>query len=127
MDPQAREVGDREGWAPGSDQGDIRREVHRGQHDPTKGAELMTESTVLERRLAVLKAEIEFDFPGLVLALEKGLKVAVVTESYLELELHPEVLRRVGGMVMLCQHFGAAVIFASQQSLQELNGKPSDR
>ena len=83
----------------------------------------MSGSPDLSRRLAVLKTEVELDFPGLVVALEKGLQLAVVTESYSEFDLHPELIRRVGGMVLLCRHYGAAVVFVNENRFGELNSK----
>jgi hypothetical protein len=83
----------------------------------------MKETAVIERRLRILKTEVDCDFPGLVGALEKGLRVAVVTEPYPDFDFNPDGLRRIGGMAMLCKHYGAAAIFVNESEFGELNSK----
>ncbi len=83
----------------------------------------MTNSTEIERRLRILKTEVDCDFGGLVGSLEKGLKVALVTEPYQGFAFDPDHLRRIGGMVMLCKHYGAAAIFVNEGDFVELNNK----
>jgi hypothetical protein len=77
----------------------------------------------LKRRLTMLKTEVNLDFPGLVPALENGLQVAAVTESFSEFDLNPDGLRRLGGMVLLCKHYGAAVVFVNENKFGEINSK----
>ncbi|MGD0681064.1 MAG: hypothetical protein ABR990_03345 [Terracidiphilus sp.] len=83
----------------------------------------MKDASVVERRLKILRTEVDCDFPGLVNALEKGLKVAVVTEQYQDFDFNPDGLRRIGGMAMLCIHYGAAAIFVRECDFAELNSK----
>lgn len=71
----------------------------------------MNESPHFEQRLALLKAEVELDFPGLPQRLEAGRKLVSVMYESLCGKLGPECLRRFGGMTVLCAHYGAAVIF----------------
>ena len=73
------------------------------------------------RRLAILKTEVDLDFPGLVPGLERGLQVVAVTESFSEMNLHPDSLRRLGGMVILCKRYGAAIVFVNENQFCELN------
>ena len=87
----------------------------------------MKNPTVFGRRLKILKAEVECDFPGLLDGLEKGLKVITVTESYADLDFDPDFLRRIGGMAMLCKHYGAAVIFVNEIAFGELNNKKAEK
>jgi hypothetical protein len=83
----------------------------------------MIDQAEIDERLKVIKAEVDQDFPGLVAGLEAGLQVAVVTEPYPNLNFHPEGLRRIGGMVMLCRHYGAVVGFANEGKFAELNSR----
>jgi hypothetical protein len=81
----------------------------------------MAEQSMVDRRLALLKAEVALDFEGLMPALEAGLKFVLVTDQELGKGLDPDVLRRIGGMVMLCNHYGAAVVFVKEKNFAELN------
>jgi hypothetical protein len=83
----------------------------------------MTDRTVFNRRLTLLKTEVDLDFVGLVPALETGLQVILVTDGELGKDLNPDVLRRIGGMVMLCNNYGAAVIFVNENKVGELSRK----
>ncbi len=80
--------------------------------------------TPLERRLKLLKAEVGLDFPQLLSELENGVQVVLVSDSVLGKDLDPDILRRIGGMAMLCNHYyGAAVIFMNENKFVELNRK----
>ena len=83
----------------------------------------MMDSGLFNRRLEMLKTEVDLDFTDLVNALEKGLKVVVVTEPFDSVDLDPDVLRRIGGMAMLCRHYGAVVIFADECTFGEVNNR----
>lgn len=83
----------------------------------------MSSMSPLERRLRLLRAEVELDFPGLIEELDSGMQVVLVTDSELGKDLSPDVLRRIGGMVMMCNHHGAAVIFVNERKFTELNSK----
>jgi hypothetical protein len=72
------------------------------------------------RRLKLLRAEVDLDFAGLVPALEAGAKVVLITDEELASDLDPDVLRRIGGMVMLCRNYGAVVTFAWQDQMIEI-------
>lgn len=87
----------------------------------------MKNPELIERRLSLLKAEVDLDFDGLVSALENGLKVVLVTEPYPNLNFNPDGLRRIGGMAMLCRHYGAVVVFADEGKFAELNSKNSEK
>jgi|HubBroStandDraft_5_1064220.scaffolds.fasta_scaffold13783_1 hypothetical protein len=87
----------------------------------------MKNPALFERRLKLLRTEVDLDFSGLVESLENGLKVVVMTELNPNLDLDPDALRRLGGMVMLCRHYGAAVIFADETNFIELNSRNSDK
>lgn len=87
----------------------------------------MKNPELFERRLDLLKTEVDLDFGGLVGALEEGLKVVVVTEPYPNLNFNPDALRRIGGMAMLCRHYGAVVVFADEDKFAELNSKNSKK
>lgn len=77
------------------------------------------------RRLALLKTEVNLDFPGLIPDLESGTRVILVTDKEFGLDLNPDVLRRLGGMTVLCSYYGAAVVFVNPKKLTELDGKDS--
>jgi hypothetical protein len=72
------------------------------------------------RRLKLLKAEVDLDFVGLVPALESGVKLVLITDEELARDLDPDILRRIGGMVMLCRHYGSIVTFAWESQMIEL-------
>lgn len=75
------------------------------------------------KRLRLLKVEVDCDFGGLVPALEAGVKLVLVTDEQLASNLDPDVLRRIGGMVILCRHYGAVVTFAWENQTIELRSK----
>lgn len=79
-----------------------------------------------QRRLVLLETEVGLDFEGLVPALKAGLKVVLVTDEELGHKFHPEVRRRIGGMVALCDHYGASVIFTKRERYLELNYKAAE-
>ncbi len=82
--------------------------------------------TPLERRLKLLKAEIDLDFPGLLSSLENGRRIVLVTDDEFGKDLNPEALRRIGGMAMLCNHYyGATVIIVNENRIVELNRNTS--
>ena len=87
----------------------------------------MINQVEVTRRLKILKTEVDIDFPGLVGALEAGLQVAAVTESYPGFDFNPDGLRRIGGMVMLCKTYGAVVIFANEHKFAELKSANASR
>jgi hypothetical protein len=63
------------------------------------------------RRLTLLKAEVDLDFTNLVPHLESGLQLVLITDKEMGKDLDPDALRRIGGMTMLCRHYGAGVFF----------------
>jgi len=71
-------------------------------------------------RLAVLKIEVSRDFPELLPQLEAGLKVVLITDQELAISLHPDALRRFGGMIWLCSVYGAAVVFVNQGQILQI-------
>ena len=77
----------------------------------------MTNQKDFNRRLALLKTEVDLDFPGLVTQLESGLKVMLIADKRLGNGLNPDILRRYGGTTMLCNFYGAAVIFANENQI----------
>lgn len=77
----------------------------------------------IEGRLEQVKKRVEADFPGLVEALESGLKFACVTEQFPEFDFDTEYLQSIGGMVMLCKLYHATVIFTGVAGFGELNRK----
>jgi hypothetical protein len=78
--------------------------------------------TQSERRLKMLKTEVDLDFPTLLKDLEGGMKIVVVTENHLTSSSEPDHLRRVGGMVAVCNHYGAAVVFVSEKAITCFGG-----
>ncbi|MFP5228436.1 MAG: hypothetical protein ACLGXA_12490 [Acidobacteriota bacterium] len=80
-----------------------------------------------ERRITILETEVSLDFGGLVEALKSGLKVVLVTAEELAPDLDPESLRIIGGMVMLCDHYGASVIFTKRNRFGEVRDEASAR
>jgi len=83
----------------------------------------MASPRTIERRVAVIKAEMEFDFPGVVQALENGLRFLNVTEEFPAFDFNPDSLRSIGALVMLCKRHGATVIFPGEGDFAELNSK----
>jgi hypothetical protein len=82
----------------------------------------MTPLTQFERRLKMLKTEVDLDFPGLLRCLEEGLQIVLITENELTTSLEPDHLRRTGGMVAVCNHYGAAVVFVSEKKIARFGG-----
>jgi hypothetical protein len=81
--------------------------------------------TPLERRLKLLKAEIDADIPQLLPELEKGARIVLVTDSELGKDLQPDDLRQIGGIAVLCNHYyGAAFIFVSGSRVSEFKAPP---
>ncbi len=81
-----------------------------------------TKKREFNRRLALLKTEVSLDFPRLIPQLEAGQQVVLVTDQEFASGLSPDVLRRLGGMVMLCSFYGAAVVFVNERKILELEG-----
>lgn len=79
-------------------------------------------SSEFNRRLALLKTEVNLDFPELIPQLEQGQQVVLVTDQNFASELHPDLLRRLGGMVILCSFYGAAVLFVNERKIVDLDG-----
>jgi hypothetical protein len=65
----------------------------------------------------MLKTEVDLDFPTLLQDLQGGLRIVLVTENPLLSSLEPDHLRRIGGMVAVCNDYGAAVLFVSEKRI----------
>jgi hypothetical protein len=83
------------------------------------------EGSELNRRLAMLKTEVELDYKGLLARLEEGMKMVFVTETPIGLDLDPDALRRIGGMVLLCNHYKCGVLFVCGIDCAEMSLKRS--
>jgi hypothetical protein len=82
----------------------------------------MTDPNTINRTLTQLKAEVDLEFEGLVQALEAGPQAVIITtEGLVGKNLDPDVLRRIGGMTMLCSHYGAVVIFLKEKRFVRVN------
>jgi len=77
-------------------------------------------------RFALLKLEVSRDFPQLMPQLEAGRKVILVTDQELASSLHPDILRRVGGMTTLCSLYGAAVVVVNKDKIIHIDGGEGD-
>lgn len=80
----------------------------------------MNNEAEFNRRLTLLKAEVGIDYVGILQALEAGLDVLLVTNSKPEVALDPENLRRIGGLVMLCQHYGTSVLLIREARVNRI-------
>ena len=85
----------------------------------------MSDERQKNRQLALLKVEVDLDFEGLVPALESGVKFILFTADKLAENLSADGLRRMGGMVALCRHYGAALTFAWGDHLIDLEDSKS--
>jgi hypothetical protein len=84
----------------------------------------MTDPNTINSTLTLLKAEVDLDFEGLVQALEAGPQTVIVTtEGLVDKNLDPDALRRIGGMTMLCSHYGAVVVFLKEKKFVRVNLK----
>ena len=72
----------------------------------------MTNQKEFNRRLAVLRTEVDLDYKDLISNLDAGMKLILIRDSPLGQDLDPDALRRIGGMVMLCNHYGCGVLYA---------------
>ena len=81
----------------------------------------MASPAEIKRRLVLLKAEVESGFEGLIAALEEGLQLVVMRNSDFGNDLDADTLRRIGGMVKICDHYGAVVIFAKGPKIGDLD------
>lgn len=84
---------------------------------PSQAAPPTRSSAEFNRRLTLLKAEVDLDFPNLVPHLESGLQLVLITDKEMGKDLDPDVLRRIGGMTMLCGHYGAGVFFVNTNKM----------
>jgi hypothetical protein len=114
VDLEAGEAASREGRTTCSDKGGFHSGVHRAKHHSTEGAKKKMTVAERERKLALLAAEVSRDFGWFVPALKDGIKVVLVDEEELAPTLDPDALRKIGGLVVLCDHYGASVIFTKR-------------
>ncbi len=63
---------------------------------------------------------MDLDFPGLVPQLESGIHLLLVTDTKYGTDLNPDILRRFGGLTMLCRHYGTSVFFVNDERTVEL-------
>jgi hypothetical protein len=93
-------------------------------NEPTRtDSETNTATTKqFNRRLALLKTEVSIDFPELIPQLDAGQHVVLITDRKFAAGLEPDLLRRLGGMVMLCSYYGAAVVFVNDNRVLEISG-----
>jgi hypothetical protein len=87
-------------------------------NEPTPANET-SPSNEFNRRLAVLKTEVDLDFPNLLTGLESGVRLVIFKNNRPSADLNPEVLRRWGGMLALCESYGAAVLIVDQRRILE--------
>ena len=74
----------------------------------------------MKKRLAMIRTEVSFDFPGVLEDLESGTPVVLIKSSKFASSLSPDVLRRIGGLAALCNHYGATLIYVHPDKLIEL-------
>ena len=79
-----------------------------------------------ERRLALLETEVGLDFPELLPHLKSGLRLVFIKTKQLAAGLHPDLVRRVCGMIVLCHHYGATVVITRDDNVYELGDQPSE-
>ena len=91
------------------------KEDENRNHDSQKNPEM-------EKRLAMVKTEVKFDFPGMVEGLEQGIQMVLIKSSKFGTSLSPDVLRRVGNVTALYNQFGATLIFVNLNKLAEFDG-----
>lgn len=93
---------------------------------PKTTTQAKTPTKEFNRRLALLKTEVNLDFPKLIPQLEAGLQVVLVTDQKFASGLDPDILRRLGGMVTLCSYYGAAVVFVNERKILEVDAEGSE-
>ena len=81
--------------------------------------------TNFERRLALLETEVGLDFPELLPQLKSGLRLVFIKAKQLAAGLHPDLVRRVCGMIVLCHHYGATVVISKDDNVYEIGDEPS--
>lgn len=70
-----------------------------------------------DKRLAVLKAKIGFEFAGLLEKLEAGAQIVLITGREIGKELKPNSLRRIGSAAALCNAYGATLVVVHPDKL----------
>ncbi len=71
----------------------------------------------VDKGLASLKTEISLLLPDLIELLESGTQFILVSDSQLRQRLDPDWLRLIGGMTILCCHYGASVLFVNAEKV----------
>lgn len=74
-----------------------------------------------QHRLAVLKREVEKDFPGSIDQLEGGVRVILVTDTGYAQGLDSDIIRRLGGLAVLSSFYGTAVVFVNLNRIMEID------
>jgi len=80
--------------------------------------------TLYEKKLDLLKAEIDHYHSGIRYTLEKGMKILVISDNHLGDELDSDELRLIGGIGVLCRIHGAAMIFTEDGNLGAIATSP---
>ena len=93
------------------------REKHNASDTPERQAASRRD---FQHRLAVLKAEVEKDFPGTIDQLEGGVRVILVTDTGYAQGLDSDIIRRLGGLAVLSSFYGTAVVFVNQNRIFEV-------
>ena len=75
----------------------------------------------MEKRLAMVKTEVTFDFPGMLERLEQGTHTVLIKSTKFGTSLSPDVLRRIGNVTALCNQFGATLIFVNPDKIAEFD------
>ncbi len=75
----------------------------------------------MEKRLAMIKTEVSFDFPGLLESLEAGKQMILIKSTKFGTSLSPDVLRRIGNVTALCNQVGATLIFVNPNKLADFD------
>ncbi len=93
--------------------------------NPSQSTSTPANPTNFERRLALLETEVGLDFPELLPQLKSGLPLVFIKAKQLAAGLHPDLVRRVCGMIVLCHHYGATVVISKDDRVYELGDEPT--
>jgi len=83
------------------------------QNLSTEGYEPKTapQDVLFEKKLKLLKAEIQQYDSGLLADLEKNITLLVVADNELGKTLNADELKLIGGIAVLCRQYGVPMIF----------------
>jgi hypothetical protein len=115
MDPEAGKAHNHQDRTARPNLRRIHSAAYRRWNHSSEGVMRVSTGRESDPQLDLLKTEIGDAFPDLLQALEKGIPLVLISGKALPDMVDPDSLRRIGGIVLLCQHYGASTVFLKNQ------------